>query len=114
MPDIATLEIATVTIANSATTSDALNCGTGRTLVGIILPAGISGTTMTFTTATASGGTYVPVYDVGGASAYSVTIGTSRYVPLDPRVFAGCRFLKLVSGSTESGGDTITCVLRVV
>lgn len=114
MPDLATLSSSTATIASSASTSDALDCSSGRTLVGITLPGTLTGTAMTFTTSTTSGGTYSPVYDVGGASAYSVTIGTSRYVALDPAVFAGCRFVKLVSGSTEGGSRAITCHTRVV
>lgn len=103
-----------VTIANGQTTSGEAALSNGQTLVGVFLPASLTSTTMTFTTATAAGGTFVPVYDVGGAAAYSITVGTSRYVPVDPRVFAGIRYLKAVGGSTESGSRTITLVVRNV
>jgi hypothetical protein len=113
MPDIATLGTLTATIANGQTTSDAIDCSSGRTLVGLYLPGALTGTTFAFTACATSGGTYVPVYDVEGGSAYSVTVGTSRYVPVDPTVFAGARFLKLVSAS-EGGVRSISCAVRVV
>ena len=103
-----------VTIANGQTTSGEAALSNGQTLVGVILPAALTSTSMTFTAATAAGGTFVPVYDVGGAAAYSITVGTSRYVPVDPRVFAGIRYLKAVGGSTEGGSRTITLVVRNV
>jgi len=115
MPDLATLSTTDVSIANGATTSGALDCSSGRTLVGIILPAALTGTTMTFTTAPTSTGTYVPVYDPNATdAAYEVTVGTARYIPLNPVAFAGCRFIKLVSGASEGGVRTIKCVTRVV
>jgi hypothetical protein len=41
---------------------------------------------------------------------YSVTVGTSRYVALDPAVFAGVKWVKVVSGSSEAAERTITIV----
>jgi len=104
---------ASATIAASGTTSDVVDLNLGQ-LVGLIFPASMTGTTLTFTMSTASGGTYVGVKDVGGASDYSITVTSSKYVPIDPRVFCGVRYLKLVSGSTESGAKVITCVFRPV
>jgi hypothetical protein len=67
---------------------------------------------MTFQACDSAGGTFVPVYAAGGGAVYSVTVGTSRYVPLDRDVFAGVRFVKLVSGSTELGLRVIRLLLR--
>lgn len=108
----------TATIAASGTTSGAISTGIindeGTQLHGLEFPATMTGTTMTFTGSRSSDGTFVAIYDVGGASAYSVTIGTSRFVPLDPRVFATFPFVKLVSGSTEASERSIVVHLRPI
>lgn len=103
----------TATIANSGTTSDVVDLNLGQ-LVGLIFPASMTGTALTFTMSTSSGGTYVGVKDVGGAADYSLTVTSSKYVPIDPRVFCGIRYVKLVSGSSETGAKVITCVIRPV
>ena len=100
-----------VTLALNGTTTSAASLG-GRSLVGIRLPADFDGTAITFTECDTLAGTYVAVYDVGGASAYSVTVGTSRYVPVNPRVFDGIVYLKLVSGTAQDPATTITLVTR--
>lgn len=104
----------TATIANTAQTSDEVTLTDGQTLVAIITPSALTGTAMTFTASDVSGGTFVAVRDVGGASAYSLTVAASQYVPVDPRVFAGARAIKLVSGSAESAQRLIKCVIRNV
>ena len=102
----------TATIAASATTSDTVDC-TRNSLVGIFTPAALTGTALTFT-ASADGSTFVTVLEVGGASTYSCTMAASRYIPVDPRVFAGMQHVKLVSGSTEASSRAFTCVLRPI
>ena len=104
---------ASATIANAAATSDSVELALGQ-LMGLIFPASMTGTTMTFTMCQTLSGTYVGVKDVGGAADYSVTVTSSKYVPLDPRIFAGCKYVKLVSGSSETGAKVITCVIRPV
>jgi hypothetical protein len=64
--------------------------------MGIEFPAAMTGTTMTFTGSRSSGGTYVTVKEVGGASNYSVTVSASSFVPVDPRVFSTFPFIRLV------------------
>ena len=102
----------TATIANGQTTSDEQDLSSGRSIVGVITPGTLTSTTLTFSAATVSGGTYTPVYDEG--SQYSITVGTSRYVALKISVFAGVRYLKIVGGSSEGGTRTITLVMRNV
>ena len=103
----------TQTIAISTATSDVLDCSLGQ-LVGLIFPAALTGTAMTFTMSNAKEGTYVPVQATGGASAYSITVAASKYVPVDLNTFSGIRYLKLVSGSTELAARSIIAVFRPV
>jgi len=103
----------TVTIANGTTTSPAVNTGltsnySETQLVGVTFPASMTGTTMTFERATTETGTYTPIREVGGASRYSITITSGETITVDPRVFIVAPFLKLVSGSSETGAKTIT------
>ncbi len=109
----------TITIANGQTTTDAVDTGLlsthGKTqLVGISFPAAMTSTAMTFTAASTSGGTYTTVKEVGGASNYSITVSTSSRIPLDPRVFVCCPFIKCVGGSSEGGARTLTLHFREV
>lgn len=92
--------------------SAAIDC-TRYQLVGLYTPGTITSTALTFT-ASVDGSTYVPVRDVGGASAYSVTVAASYYVPLDPRVFAGAQYVKVVPGSSEASPRTVNTVQRPV
>lgn len=101
-----------VAIANGQTLSGAADCSNGQTLAGLILPAALTSTAITFTMCDTLAGTYVPVYATDGAAAYSIAVGTARYVPVNRDVFDGARFIKLVAGSTEGGARTIRLVLR--
>lgn len=100
-----------VVIASGQTSSGAVDLQ-GTTLVGIQLPATFTGTALTFTAATAIGGTYQAVYSSG--SAYSVTVAQGKFIALDPSVFAGIRFIKIVSGSSEGGARTLELATRPV
>jgi hypothetical protein len=100
------------TIANGQTVGAAVDLKDNR-LVGVQTPSALTGTTLTFQ-GSPDGVVYTPVYAVGGGSAYSVTVGTSRFVPVDRAVFEGIRYVKPVSGSAE-GGDRVlklACVSR--
>ena len=93
----------TATVAVSGTTSGAINLQ-GFAPCGLYFPATTDGTTVTFQ-ASADGTTYYPIYGTDG-NQISYTIAASRYVPLDPSVFAGVAFLKLVLG-TQSTTATV-------
>jgi hypothetical protein len=105
--------VLTATIANGATVSDEMDLTSGRSLVAIQTPAALTGTALTFTACSTSGGTFVPVYDTSG-NAVSVTVSTSRYIPLTPASFVGIRYLKVVSGSAEAAARSITLYTREV
>lgn len=107
----------TATIADSQTTSAEVDLGgNGLTLVGIIVPSTWTTASISFTAATASGGTFYPVYNAAGAAIAtgSITGGTAIWMALDPADFAGIRFLKLVASASQSGGDTLTLITRAV
>lgn len=99
-----TLPTQTATIANAATTSSEIKLD-GAAFGGVILPATMTGTTMTFTVSDASGGTYVALTDSAG-NAISQTIAASKGFALPPEAFA-FPYLKLVSGSAEGGARSI-------
>ncbi|WP_020469718.1 hypothetical protein [Zavarzinella formosa] len=89
----------TVTIASSGTASGEADLG-GTTLVGVMLPAALTGTTLTFTAAAIAGGTSNPVTGSNG-SALSFTVAANKYLAIDPALFHGIQFIKAVSGSAE-------------
>ena len=93
----------TVTIASSGTTS------TGLTLQGTIplaiqTPAALTGTSFTFQ-ASVDGASWFDLYNAG--TQYSVTVAASRYIALNPDVFEGIRYIRIVSGSSEGASRTI-------
>lgn len=113
MPDNANVGYVDVTIANGQQTSDAADLSSGRSVVGVLMPAAFTGTALTFTTCATSGGTYVPVHEAGG-DAYSVTVAAARYIPIPPADLSGVRYLKVVSGSAEGGARVVRLVVRHV
>lgn len=91
-------------VFNSSATSNAIDLQPNMSLVGLHIPSGFSGTTMTFEAAAIddSAGTFRQVMAMDGAAAYTVTITANRYVPLDPRVFAGLRRVRLVAALSNN------------
>jgi hypothetical protein len=81
-------------------------------LHGFEFPASMTSTAATLTGARSANGTYVTLREVGGASSYPLGVGSSVFVPVDPRVLATFPFIKLVLGTAESGAKTITAHLR--
>lgn len=103
------------TIATSGTTSAEIDL-TDKVLVGLYIPSTFDGTTISFTAAPTAGGTHVAVQaDNTASTAYTVTTTASRYVPINPSVFAGLRFIKIVCGSSQTTTPTIiTAVARSI
>ena len=85
----------------------------GKTLVGLIMPAALTSTSITFSGCETVDGTFVDLYDTSGTQI-SVTVAASRYILIDPADFASIRFLKIVMGSNELADRTITAVMRAV
>ena len=102
------LEEVTATIAISTTTSDAIDC-LGKVLVGLIMPAAFTGTTLTIQVSMDKT-TFQPFYNTSG-SAVSITVGVDRHIGIVPADFAGARWFKLV-GSSQAAEREITVILR--
>lgn len=94
-----------VVISNGQTASAEVDLE-GFVLVGFETPATMTGTAMTFTVASAVGGTHKALKTSGG-SALSFTTAASGYYACDPVNFWGARVLKLVSGSAEGADRTL-------
>lgn len=94
------IERRTASIAASSTTSTEITLN-GALVCGIYIPKGFTGTAISFLASVISGGETFRVAD-GEGNAYSLTCAAGDYVPLEPSIFAGIDFLKVVSGSTES------------
>lgn len=99
------------TIASSGTDSQAIDLF-GMNMVGILFPSEMTGTSMTFK-ASVDGSNYYTCYDSAG-SAVSLTVTADGYVLLTPSDFAGVRYIKLVSGSSEGAERTIKVIMRVL
>lgn len=95
-----------VVIADGGTVSGAVDL-MGASLLAFTTPASLTGTAITFQ-ASVDGTTYLPLRNAAGV--VSVTVTSSQYYRVDPNDFRGVRFLKLVSGTTESGAKTIGLV----
>lgn len=98
-------------IANGAQESAALNTG-GMTLVGILLPAAFTSTTLTFEVSDAIDGTFVLLKSTTSGTTLSYTVAQGTYVALDPKDFQGVQFLKVKSGSAEGAARTLKLSLK--
>lgn len=99
------------TIANAGTESAVINCG-GLTLCGIFIPGTFDGTSLTFLVSPTVDGTYVPLKSTTSGTALTYTIAVSGYYALNPADFQGVNFIKLKTGSTQSGARTVICSLK--
>lgn len=105
----------TVNIANNASLSGEVDL-TEKTLVGIIMPASWTAAVLTFAAASASGGTFVPVYDAAGIEL-TVQASTSRMIAIAPDALRGARFVKVRSGTsgaavTQGGSRDLVFVVE--
>lgn len=103
----------TIVIATSTTVSAEIDIGDAD-LVGIWTPSTFDGTDITFTASPTSGGTFAPVAaSKAAATAYTIVTTTSTFTPIDPTVFTGLRYIKIVTTSAQTTTNTIfTLALR--
>lgn len=102
-----------VTIASGATVSNEIELRTYM-LGGIITPAALTSTALTFQVSATKGGTYVPLYDSGG-NQVSITVTTSRgYAITDSEAdaLAPWGFVKIVGGSAEGADRVLKLALK--
>jgi hypothetical protein len=113
--DLATTQPLSATIASGQTTSAEIDL-LGGTLVGILFPAAMTGSTLKIQVASASGGTFETLQkdEVGGGD-YTITVSAGKAVPLtNLAVLKGWRFIKLVSGSSEGADRILTLEVALV
>lgn len=94
------------------TKTDAVQTGPNCIPVGILTPAAMAGTIITFEVLVQGETTYQPLYN--GSSLYSLTVAANRFVALNPDVMMGVQDLKVVSGTSESAGVTFKVIQRPV
>jgi len=105
-----TVDVVTTSGSTSASTGDLK----GGTIVGLITPASLSSTSLTFSVAADSSvGTFSPLTDITNSS-YSVTVDTTanQYF-FDPAIFAGVRAAKVESSASETS-KTFTFIVRSI
>lgn len=105
----------TVTVLSGQTASNWCNTGSHvceRGVVGIVTPAALTSTTLTIQVSL-DGSNALAHYDFTG-NAYSIPIGTSRWISLDPALFAGFPYIRLVTGSAEGADRTFTLMMTEV
>ena len=96
----------TIVIATSTTVSGAVDLGVYRP-VGLLIPATADGTVLNFQTSY-DGTNYADLYDdVGNKVAVTFVAATARQVALQPALFCGVRYLKIVSASAQTTTDTV-------
>lgn len=98
----------TATIASGQTVSGAVYLG-DKLPVAVRMPASFTGASITFQ-GSPDGVTYQAI-NLGGA-AYAESVAASKDVQLDPSVFVGYRYLKIVSASAEGAERSLTVLTR--
>lgn len=98
-PSLPHIDVETATIANSASLSATVNLAS-RVLVGVLMPATWTAADLTFQVSL-DGSTFVNAYDATGAEVTAV-VDASTFVWLSPSIFAGAKFLKVRSGTSDT------------
>ncbi len=103
----------TITILSGASESATGLDLSAYTLMGLYIPAEFDGTTLTLKAAPSVNGAYVTIQSAG--ADYTITTTASRYVPIETlAIVAGIRFLKITTGTAQTGDTVITPALREV
>ena len=101
----------TIDISENATTSTAVDTD-GLLLSGIIFPAAMTGTAITFQVAsTNTGGSFKALKETDGTDV-SYTVTADSHVRVDPSGWAGVGAIKVVSGTAEVADRVINLVFH--
>lgn len=99
----------TITIATSTTVSEEIAVPDGYDLVGIHAPV-CTGVALTMTAAKTAGGSHGVVANAANTAISHTISATAHYAALDPTLYRGLQFIKLVSGTVELANRTFTLV----
>lgn len=92
------------------------------TLVGFIMPATFTGTSITVqqsmdkrdpANSSWTPTNWYPAYDDAN-NAVTFTVGTSRFINISQNVLLASEHIRFVAGSSQGAARTITCVFRAV
>lgn len=103
-------EFFSVTIKNGQTVQEGFVPSHGKVLVGIEIPSGFEGTSITFQNSTDQGTSFKAVHRTG--ALYSETVTADAYNALDPQKTIGLDFFKVVAGSSQTGDITLRLAFR--
>ena len=100
-----------IDISDNANNSSAAQCG-GLLLSGVVFPAAMTGTTVTFDFSF-DGTTWYDVKETDGSDvSYSVSAGDVVRVDPSGWAFASAGYLRIVSGSSEAADRTINLIFK--
>ena len=100
-----------IDISDSATNSSAAACD-GLLLSGIVFPAAMTGSTVTFDFSF-DGTNWVDVVETDGTEvSYSVSAGNAVRVDPSGWAFASIGFIRVTSGSSEAADRTINLIFK--
>ena len=87
----------------------------GMTLVGVHVPTGFNGGTLSLYTCLTVDGTYYACQD-GAGTTYSVTVGGTPpcYVPMDPVKTKGVRYVELISNTNANANFNLVLAVQGV
>ena len=105
-------EVLDAVIANAGTDSANLKAPLNKVLLGFRIPSAFTGTAVSFKMGIEGADTVCPIYD--GASLVSISVTASRYYYVDPKIFAGCNYIVIVSNAAEGAERTIPLVFGEV
>jgi hypothetical protein len=104
------LEPITLTIASGGTAGTAdLK---GGILVGIQMPAALTGTILTLTGSSTHGGTYGAIKDKTPTTIPTITYAASTMFAVDPVTFAQVRSLKITSNGAEAADRAFILMVK--
>jgi len=107
------VKVQTATIAITGTVSGAIRIG-GKTSIGIITPAALTGTAFTFQVSDAIAGTYVALLDTEG-NTVSITVAASRGYGMsgsDADALSAFSYMKIVSNGAEAAARNIKVITK--
>jgi hypothetical protein len=99
------------TILDGQTTSNAIDLA-GTSILAFITDAALNGIAFTFLVSNEAGGTYLPLHRMIDGAIVTAIVDVSRYSATNPADFASARFLKIVSGTAQSGADTVITIVN--
>jgi len=102
------VQYATATISPGFTSAALTTSGTS--LVGCMMPATFTGSSISFLAATTLSGSYGELDNSSGKISYNVTQG--KFIAINPVDFYGVQFFKIVSSSSEGTTRNLVCSLK--